>query len=306
MAKQKNGETKLLELFSGIGAVAAACDEIEVVSAIDISQLATRVYAANFSSPHLVREISTLPDGLLAEFNADVWWMSPPCQPFTRRGLQADTNDPRCQALLRMTEAIARVRPKIAAMENVHGFESSNAFARMRSALSRGEYRIATAKLCSSQFGLPNLRPRFFLVASRIGEPSLETPRSIASPQLTSFLDPSVELARWGNLNVSESQLNEYAHAVNIVAPQETLSRCFTSAYGRSIVRSGSYLKTEQGVRRFSPSEVARLLGFPDDFVLPNALKTRQLWKLLGNSLSIPCVRHVLREARRLLADERS
>jgi site-specific DNA-cytosine methylase len=53
-------------------------------------------------------------------------------------------------------------------------------------------------------------------------------------------------------------------------------------------VGSGSFLMTERGVRRFSPSEVARLLGLPEAFRFPEALSLEARYRLLGNSLSIP------------------
>ena len=193
---------RLLELFSGIGAVAAASQGFDIVGAIDISQPAASVYAENFSSPVLVREISTLSDDTLDGFQADVWWMSPPCQPFTRRGLKADIHDPRCQALQRMIDAIPRILPPIVAMENVHGFESSLAFSKMRNVLDDAGYRIATEKLCSSQFGIPNLRPRFFVIASRVGEPSLASPEPTPIRAIESFLDAQAQISRWDDLEV--------------------------------------------------------------------------------------------------------
>ena len=233
---------RLLELFSGIGAVASAAGEFDVVGAIDIGQPAANVYKRNFSSSVLVREISTLSNEALADFQADVWWMSPPCQPFTRRGLKADIHDPRCQALLRLIDAISSIQPTVVAMENVHGFESSLAFARMQEVLGDVGYRIATEKLCSSQFGIPNLRPRFFVIATRFGEPALAPPDSKTIQSIERFLDAPEQLSRWEGLEVSEQQLREYAHAVSIVTPSQDTCRCFTSAYGQSIVRSLSLI----------------------------------------------------------------
>jgi len=69
---------------------------------------------------------------------------------------------------------------------------------------------------------------------------------------------------------------------------------CFTSAYGRSVVRSGSYLATPTGLRRFSPQEILRLLDFPDTYRLPPGLPLRAAWPLVGNSLSVRAVRWVL------------
>jgi hypothetical protein len=66
---------------------------------------------------------------------------------------------------------------------------------------------------------------------------------------------------------------------------------CFTAAYGRSHVRSGSYIRTASGVRRFSPFEIARLLGFDRSFRLPPQLSLHKAWRLVGNSLSVDVVR---------------
>jgi len=51
---------------------------------------------------------------------------------------------------------------------------------------------------------------------------------------------------------------------------------------------------TPTGLRRFSPREILRLLGFPDSFHLPDNLPMRQAWRHVGNSLSVVAVRHVL------------
>jgi hypothetical protein len=72
---------------------------------------------------------------------------------------------------------------------------------------------------------------------------------------------------------------------------------CFTSAYGRSVVRSGSYLATPTGLRRFSPAEILRMLDFPDTYRLPPDLPLRVAWSLVGNSLSVRAARWVLRAA---------
>ncbi len=288
---------KVLELFSGIGAAAVALAErADIACAIDINQSAMAVYRSNFNSPTLVQEISSLTDQRLAEFGADLWWMSPPCQPFTRRGLQKDLDDSRSRPLLRLLSAIERVRPSRLVLENVIGFEGSQACAQLIRTLERTGYDYATCELCSTQFGLPNLRPRFFLVASLESQPTLTPPRNAVQRQpIAGFLDIETDRVRWnGHLQVEPTLLEEYRTAVNIVLPNSELSRCFTSAYGRSIVRSGSYLAIDGGFRRFSPSEECRLLGFPREFRLPTTMGVNELWKLLGNTVSIPCAEHAL------------
>jgi site-specific DNA-cytosine methylase len=72
------------------------------------------------------------------------------------------------------------------------------------------------------------------------------------------------------------------------VAPGDRRSACFIGGYGRRYVGSGSFLKTDRGIRRFSPSEVARLHGLPEGFRFPEELPLEVRYRLLGNSLSIP------------------
>jgi site-specific DNA-cytosine methylase len=283
---------RILELFSGIGSVSCAVRGThEIACAIDINQTAASVYAANFDSPVRVREIASISDQGLAKHEAELWWMSPPCQPFTRRGLQRDLNDPRSAALLRLIQAVKTLKPAHIALENVVGFEKSQMHERLTETLSKSGYEFAQLQLCNSQFGLPNLRPRFFLVASLNRPVQLIPPDDTPAKQVKSFLLPSNKL---GQFSVLEKDLMSYHHAINVVDSDSRTTRCFTSAYGKSNVRSGSYLKYEAGYRRFAPREVARLIGLPDSFILPEQLTSRQLWKLLGNAVSVPSVRHVL------------
>ena len=78
------------------------------------------------------------------------------------------------------------------------------------------------------------------------------------------------------------------------MSADDTRSACFIGGYGRRFVGSGSFLKTERGVRRFSPAEVARLLGLPEGFRFPEALPLEARYRLLGNGLSIPVAAWVL------------
>jgi len=109
---------------------------------------------------------------------------------------------------------------------------------------------------------------------------------------LEAYLDPEAPSDLW----VDETLTDRYGHALSIVNANDpaAVTTCFTSAYGRSPVRSGSYLETPSGLRRFSPQEILRLLGFPADFLLPPDLPKSVAWRLVGNSLSVPAARHVL------------
>ncbi len=293
---------RVLELFCGIGGCAAAVgDRAHVVAAVDINSVAVAAYRRNSPSPPLhVRTIESLPAAWYGDLNAELWWLSPPCQPYTSRGRRRDLHDDRAQGLLAVIERIAELRPRYVGLENVAGFQGSQSHQRLRATLDACGYQVREQILCPIQLGIPNRRPRFYLVASRAGRlvdqagPSWsEVPRPAAWRfPVRQILDSAPADTLW----MSDEFHERFRGAVHVVdaADPHAETHCFTSSYGTSVVRSGSYLATPRGVRRFSPTEILRLLCFPAGFRLPDELPLRKAWQLVGNSLSVAAVRQVL------------
>jgi len=284
---------RVLEFFAGIGGLAAAWPAANVVAAIDINRHAEATYRRNHPHPFLVREIEALGDAELQSWNANCWWLSPPCQPYSRRGHQHDLQDPRARPLLRLIEAIQVCRPGAIAVENVVGFESSHACEQLRHTLHTAGYHLAELTLCPSQLQWPNRRPRVYLLASlrplRPWQPLLQYQQSLAG-----LIEQDISLEH-STLWLDDALASRYATALDRVDPRQTtaVTACFAGSYGKTLLRSGSYLFDRGRYRRFSPREVARLMGFPNAFQLAD-LPDRTAWKLLGNSLSLPAVRYVL------------
>ena len=220
-----------------------------------------------------------------------------------RRGRRRDLEDPRAKTFLALVDKLAVVRPRYFAMENVVGFETSQAHDLLVRILQQGGYSCFQERvLCPSDFGVPNRRPRYYGLASRedlesdlrpspkprtlegilAGKPDALATNAAGSGAAALALDSEVLRAYRGAL-----------HIVELKDP-EAHTRCFTSAYGRSHVRSGSFLATPEGARRFSPREILALLSFAEDFVLPREMPLKNAWRLVGNSLSLEPVRFVL------------
>ncbi|RMH21013.1 MAG: DNA cytosine methyltransferase, partial [Acidobacteria bacterium] len=172
---------RVLELFCGIGGVAAAvAGRAEVVAAVDVNRHALAVYRHNFDHPVVAATLESLPAARLAAWEADLWWLSPPCQPFTRRGLGRDLDDARARSLVALIDRLARLTPPWVALENVPGFRGSRAHALLRRTLERAGYHVAERLLCPTELGVPNRRRRFYLVAGL--EPPLPWPDPAAAP----------------------------------------------------------------------------------------------------------------------------
>jgi DNA (cytosine-5)-methyltransferase 1 len=280
---------RVLELFAGIGGCAVALGDRADVVAVDQDEHAHRVYTANFAHPAHRWNLAVVKAERLAKLEADLWWMSPPCQPFTVRGLGRDVDDPRCASFLRVMDLVGELRPPALALENVPLFAGSRAHARLRATLARAGYDVRERLLCPSDLGVPNERRRFYLIASRAPLPA-PAPDPRAPSRLADHLDPDPDDA----LYVPEDQQRRYEGALAIVDARDpdAVTHCYTAAYGRSPVYSGSYVRDARGVRRLSPHEILRLLGFPRGFALP--VPTPKAYKLAGNSLSVLAVRAVL------------
>ncbi|MFO0014083.1 MAG: DNA cytosine methyltransferase [Planctomycetota bacterium] len=286
---------RAIELFAGIGGMHAACPWLDVVAAVDINRDSQAVYTQNFTTPYVVRELQTIPFPWLESQRADLWWMSPPCTPFTRKGERRDLQDVRTRSLMHLVEAVRCIRPSIVVLENVVGFEASQAFATLSEAWQGAGYHVQLQILCPTQLGWPNRRPRVYVVASQ-SSVSVPSPAMGTFPLLKEMMQANAGGDAHRNLSIAPEISARYRLALDIVEADDpfAVAACFGSSYGRVVTKAGSYVKTDFGLRRFAPREVANILGFPSSFVLPDHFSARRLWQLLGNSLSLPAVAHLM------------
>ena len=283
---------RVLELYAGIGGLRCAFPECDLAAAIDINEKAAEVYRSNFSDAFWVREIESLHRRELQLLDADLWWMSPPCQPYSRRGRMQDMSDSRAASFLHLLSLLDDVRPAQVLLENVPGFENSASCQLLCQQLSEAGYRWQSIVLCPTQLGWPNLRKRFYLWAS-LGE--LRPWRSLPTydQSLSSLLKESVAFPADDPIWVEPDIVERFREGFDVVSSESQRAACFGSSYGKSILRAGSYLELDGKLRRFSPEEVTILMGFPASFKIAGVAR-RTAWKLLGNSLSLPVVRYLI------------
>jgi hypothetical protein len=85
--------------------------------------MAHYTYTKWWSHPCIRRNVAHIKPAAVPQ--ADLWWMSPPCQPYSIRGRQQDLADRRSGAYLRLLELLDAHRPQHIALENVPWFEGS-------------------------------------------------------------------------------------------------------------------------------------------------------------------------------------
>ncbi len=284
------------EFFCGIGGLACCWPKGPSAWSIDINERALQIHALNFGHRHWCQTIESITARELQAAPRDFWWMSPPCQPYTKRGKRHDADDPRARALHHLLGLIREITPTSLALENVPGFADSRSHQQVLTVLESQGYSIRERLLCPTELGSRNRRRRYYLLASQRTLPDW---RETAPFRDSRFGKTGLESSLDGeDFRLPHQWLLKYGKAIRIVGETDFLhgtatTSCFTSAYGRSPVRSGSYLRGESGIRFFTPREVLWQLGFPRSFVLPN-WAPQKLWPLVGNSLSLPAIKYLL------------
>jgi len=148
--------------------------------------------------------------------------------------------------------------------------------------------------LCSSQFGVPMLRPRVFIIATLRPHQALTAPQAAEQQLLSSFLSSDNDNDERFLLSV-EQQLR-YEPVLNVVdgSDPSAYSICFTSGYFRCRKAGGSMLKVGERLRFFAPSEILSLLGFNDSFSIEGNISLQAAYRLVGNSVDVRVIRYLL------------
>ena len=186
---------RMLELFSGIGGMRISLEKalrllnqenkrsyvLESCRAYDISLHANNVYHYNFcgssnkgSDSVCTKLVEQLKSKDILPLRANLWTMSPPCQPFTTNGegrgkQRLDASDKRCNGLKGIAKLLTDLnkedRPKWILLENVKGFEGSAMCEIWCECLRNNGYSYRSFVLSPVEFGIPNHRRRYYLLA---------------------------------------------------------------------------------------------------------------------------------------------
>ncbi len=284
---------RAIEFFSGIGAFSQAArnSSVAVIAAFDQSEAANETFALNYQLRPKSKNLDSISEQEIE--SADIWWMSPPCTPFSVRGKQLDQHDARAKSFLNLIEKIPKKMPQAILIENVAAFQQSQVHAFLRHCLIKCGYHLNEVSMCSTQFGVPMRRRRYFMIAS--SKPFvLIDPEPIPTSSVSSFLQESLT-----ELILDDQIINKYRDGFDIVSEDDLNGTliCFTKEYARCMKASGTILRMRDNrLRRISPSEILGLLGFQNNFVFPPRIELPTQWKLVGNSVDVRAIKHLLKQ----------
>jgi DNA (cytosine-5)-methyltransferase 1 len=271
---------RIADLFAGIGGFHLGWHQVGAVCSLAVERdLAAReTYRRNFlaPAPDLFANPTQFP--LCVEnvmklhlAGVDVVCAGFPCQPFSDAGCRRGFTDKHGGAFFEVLRLLAEARPPAFLLENVRGLVSHRRGETLRQMVrllqDEAGYHVQGKVLWAKDFGLPQLRPRLFLVG--FTSPSASARFRFPEPLP---LGRTLEEVLGGRCD------RQVAYTV------------LASGRGKPVgaKRNWDGYLVDGREHRLSIDQVRQLQGFPDGFWLPPTESTAM--RLLGNAVAPPVV----------------
>lgn len=190
---------RAISLFSGAGGLDLGVEDagFQVVAAVEPSHDAADTMEKNFGGlvgsvlRHDIFEVSTRDllraGGFRGRERPELLIGGPPCTPFSKSGFWLEWKraglDPDASLLQAFTRVLSEAKPRAFILENVYALTYQNrasrpAFERLLSEIQAAGYAFNWQVLNAADFGVPQSRPRLFIIGARRGTaiPSIPKP----------------------------------------------------------------------------------------------------------------------------------
>jgi len=178
-----------IDLFCGVGGMSLGFEQagFDLIGAYDFDPINVEYHRMNFpDTPTFEADVSKLTgtkirsDTKLGSAELDVLFGGPPCQGFSEIG-QRQHDDSRSRLLYDFALLVKELRPRYFVVENVRGLTYGYARPVLDSFLrrvKRAGYTVVepVSVLNASRFGVPQKRPRVFILGYRKGETAPDYP----------------------------------------------------------------------------------------------------------------------------------
>lgn len=265
---------RFIDLFAGIGGFHLAFHNLgaECVFASEWDEKARETYRLNFENissrlfetENFAGDITLVNKNEIPDF--DVLAAGFPCQPFSQAGHRRGFEDTRGTLFFEIAEIIRIKQPAAFFLENVrhlYSHDNGNTFSTIKEVITEElGYSLHEFVVKASDHGLPQLRPRLFMIGFRDPTTQFEPPvsRDLAftmSDVMKGVVDREIgfTLRVGGKSSPISDRRNWDGYLVN------------------------------GEVRRLTPDEGKKMQGFPDNFIFP--VSNSEAMKQLGNSVAV-------------------
>nr|WGE04223.1 DNA (cytosine-5-)-methyltransferase [Bacillus subtilis] len=302
-------QLKFIDLFAGIGGIRLGFEDenTECVFSSEWDKFSQKTYEANFGEvPHgdiTKIEASDIPkhDVLLAGF---------PCQPFSKIGKREGfKNATQGTLFFDVVRILDYHKPSAFLLENVTGILSDDGGKTIQvimGALDELGYDASYEILNSADFGLAQNRRRVIFVGF-----SKELNVDFQYPVGNAKKVPISDILEFGveGYGISEHLQKAYLFKKDDGKPQVVDKNSMFQAntlvvsYHKIQRITGTFVKDgSTGLRLLSKNECLKLQGFPLNFSIP--VSRTQMYRQLGNSVSIPVIKAVADEMKKILREK--
>ena len=316
MAKKK---LKTVDIFAGIGGIRLAFEKagFETAYSLDSDKHCQKTYNLNFKSvPLVLSDIQEIRHNDIPRF--DVLLAGFPCQPFSIAGRKEGFRDiERGNAFFHMMDIVNAKKPDVLFLENVKHLlthDKRKTYNVIKQLLAEEGYFAKEEIINSAEYGnVPQNRERIYIVAfrSRDAWNAFHFPGKIPLTKTAqNLLDNDVDekyyyRSGWLYDRVKKGVLDpEYIYQWRRVYLRRggTKGVCFTLTANMGMGgHNVPLVRDKKGIRRLTPRECCRLQGFKESYKLPKDLPDSQLYKQIGNSVTIPVVSRIAANIKRAL-----
>jgi DNA (cytosine-5)-methyltransferase 1 len=297
--------TRAIDLFAGWGGwtLGAQRAGVEVVWAANHWPIAVEVHSMNHPrTRHVCQDLRQADWTTLPRY--DVLLASPACQGHSTASQprRRAYHDPMRATAWSVVECADVTEPRLIVVENVPAFRRWRLFPEWRAALQRIGYHLQELRLVASHHGVPQRRPRLFVVGTRRAS-RLQLQRR---PELP--FGPCLETGVGGWRPISSAKAGargRFARARARLGPV-FLSQHVTGHPGvpltepiRTITTAPQHWCLVEGdrYRYLTDRELARGQSFPDSFMWPARLTHTEVIEGIGNAVPPVLGEAVLRAA---------
>ena len=266
-----------IDLFAGIGGFHLALHNVgaECVFASEWDDSARRTYETNFrkissnlfKNGNFAGDITKVDKKSIPDF--DILCAGFPCQPFSQAGFKKGFSDIRGTLFFDIAEIIRVKKPKAFFLENVRGLYSHDegrTFEIIKKTLTEQlGYSFHHAIVKASDHGLPQHRPRLFMVGFRNSD--------------SVFNFPKKRKLKYTMSDVMKGEVDrEIGYTLRVGGKRSPIDDR----------RNWDGYIVDGKVRRLTPSEGKKMQGFPASFKFP--VSDSEALKQLGNSVAVTAI----------------